>query len=155
MNTCCVKLSKTCHPSSLFIVLLCIFTFEASAFPSPNNLVSHIGGQRLSTILYNQKHAKKQPPFSIDSRRNILKKASAILPLQFLLSSSLLPQNANGATGAAESSTELPNGLLESRVLEYVLSPPPYGMECTDIVYPRYVQCQQFNTMIRIFDKNI
>mmetsp|Transcript_14360 Transcript_14360/g.21495 ORF Transcript_14360/g.21495 Transcript_14360/m.21495 type:complete len:411 (-) Transcript_14360:274-1506(-) len=32
------------------------------------------------------------------------------------------------------------NGLLESRVTENVLSPPPYGMEGNDIFYPSYFQ---------------
>ena len=36
-------------------------------------------------------------------------------------------------------STALPAGLLESRVLDNVLSPPPYGMEGTDVFYPAYV----------------
>jgi hypothetical protein len=34
-------------------------------------------------------------------------------------------------------SAELPVGLLESRVLDNVLSPPPYGMESPDVYYPR------------------
>jgi hypothetical protein len=36
-------------------------------------------------------------------------------------------------------SADLPVGLLESRVLDNVLSPPPYGMESPDVYYPRYV----------------
>lgn len=40
-----------------------------------------------------------------------------------------------GSSAVAE---VLENGLLESRVLENVLSPPPYGMEGTDVFYPSY-----------------
>lgn len=36
-------------------------------------------------------------------------------------------------------SRQLENGLLESRVLENVQSPPPYGMEGPDVYYPEYV----------------
>ena len=38
-------------------------------------------------------------------------------------------------SGQADSRT-LENGLLESRVLENVMSPPPYGMEGPDVYYP-------------------
>lgn len=48
-------------------------------------------------------------------------------------SSSVLP-----IPPAAAASRELPSGLLESRVTENVLSPPPYGMEEADILYPRW-----------------
>jgi len=34
--------------------------------------------------------------------------------------------------------TKLENGLLTSRLTENVLSPPPYGMESNDIIYPSY-----------------
>jgi hypothetical protein len=63
------------------------------------------------------------------SRRNVLNFIPVLTSLQYLVS---LPKNAN-----AESSMDLPNGLLEARVLENVLSPPPYEMECSDIFYPR------------------
>ncbi len=73
----------------------------------------------------------------IISRRNIFKVMSASassIPLQFLVSPP--PKRAEAATG--DSSIKLPNGLLETRVLENVLSPPPYGIETSDIQYPRY-----------------
>ena len=38
-------------------------------------------------------------------------------------------------SGQADS-RKLENGLLESRVLENVMSPPPYGMEGPDVFYP-------------------
>ena len=64
------------------------------------------------------------------SRRNAFKTTfSALLPLQYLVSS---PKHVY-----AESTGDLPNGLLETRVLENVLSPPPYGIESSDIQYPR------------------
>jgi len=40
--------------------------------------------------------------------------------------------------GDAASSSELQNGLLESRVLENLMSPPPYDLEKADISYPNY-----------------
>lgn len=44
------------------------------------------------------------------------------------------------AASAAElvAPTELKNGLLNSRVTENLMSPPPYGLECADINYPSY-----------------
>lgn len=38
----------------------------------------------------------------------------------------------------ADSATDLPAGLLDSRITETVLSPPPYGMEGTDVFYPSW-----------------
>ena len=43
------------------------------------------------------------------------------------------------------SSTELPAGLLESRVQDNVMSPPQYGMESIDIFYPACVNPDQRN----------
>jgi hypothetical protein len=76
-----------------------------------------------------------KPSIAISSRRRMIKSIAAItaaVPLQCLVSP---PQNANAAT--QPSSADLPNGLLETRVLENVLSPPPYGIESGDVLYPR------------------
>eukprot|EP00527_Entomoneis_sp_CCMP2396_P008819 CAMPEP_0198143344 /NCGR_PEP_ID=MMETSP1443-20131203/6583_1 /TAXON_ID=186043 /ORGANISM="Entomoneis sp., Strain CCMP2396" /LENGTH=255 /DNA_ID=CAMNT_0043806567 /DNA_START=333 /DNA_END=1097 /DNA_ORIENTATION=+ len=43
-------------------------------------------------------------------------------------------RSAGGVTGSAS----LENGLLEARVTENVLSPPPYGMETPDVFYPSW-----------------
>ena len=65
------------------------------------------------------------------SRRNIFQNSiAASLYVQYLLPP---PKRAY----AVESSMDLPNGLLEARVLENVLSPPPYGMESSDVLYPK------------------
>ncbi|CAJ1890959.1 unnamed protein product [Cylindrotheca closterium] len=40
--------------------------------------------------------------------------------------------------GSSASSVELESGLLESRVMEDLLSPPTYGLEIPDIYYPSY-----------------
>lgn len=63
---------------------------------------------------------------SASSRRQVIQTTIATTP--FLLTK-------NDPSHAAEI---LENGLLETRVLENVLSPPPYGMEGTDIYYPSY-----------------
>lgn len=52
---------------------------------------------------------------------------------------SLLVPSVGHASIEAES-TNLQTGLLESRVLENVLSPPPYQLEGSDIYYPDYFQ---------------
>jgi len=59
------------------------------------------------------------------SRRKVVQTIATGTPFVF----------ANHPSGAEET---LENGLLESRVLENVLGPPPYGMEGTDIFYPSY-----------------
>ena len=67
------------------------------------------------------------------SRRHVCQNAvTSILPLQYVLSLTSAEK-----ASAVESSTNLPNGLLEARVLENVLSSPPYGMESNDIIYPK------------------
>jgi hypothetical protein len=53
-------------------------------------------------------------------------------------SASLVPSV--GHAMEVESSSNLQIGLLESRVLENVLSPPPYQLEGSDIYYPDYFQ---------------
>ena len=63
--------------------------------------------------------------------------------IQTIASSLLIPSVAQAVD--AESSL-LENGLLESRVLENVLSPPPYQMEGSDIYYPDY-----FNGLWNVF----
>lgn len=85
------------------------------------------------------------------SRRKALSKVAASL----LALSSILPTSSIPTCWAAESSSpfssltsqlqqaesaELGAGLLEARVTENVLSPPPYGMEATDIFYPSWFQ---------------
>jgi hypothetical protein len=40
--------------------------------------------------------------------------------------------------GLQAESLSLPSGLLESRVTENLLSPPPYGMEAADVLYPSW-----------------
>jgi hypothetical protein len=89
------------------------------------------------------------------SRRKALSKLTASI---LALSSSILPSSSiQNTCWAAESSssplgsltsqlqqkaesTELGAGLLEARVTENVLSPPPYGMETNDLFYPSWFQ---------------
>ncbi len=77
-------------------------------------------------------------------RRDMIQNVASILPLQYLIISSAIAGGggAENVNAAESSSSNLPNGLLEARVLENVLSPPPYGMESNDILYPKYVQVQ-------------
>lgn len=76
------------------------------------------------------------------------KSSHSILRRQLFLSWGMMA-SAVGQAGVANAadpffvqqaeSVELQVGLLESRVTENVLSPPPYGMETTDVFYPMYV----------------
>ena len=66
-------------------------------------------------------------------------------PMAFLSSLSLLSNSPKPSFAATEpsvvlpaDSTTLPAGLLDARVTENVLSPPPYGMEGTDVFYPSW-----------------
>ena len=71
------------------------------------------------------------------NRRQFVQSLSSI---PFILDSQIPVANAvSGGTLVSPESSTLENGLLEIRVLENVLSPPPYGMESADIFYPRCV----------------
>jgi hypothetical protein len=77
----------------------------------------------------------------LKSRRSIIQSLTlSTLPLigaQSSSSSSVAnAASINGNLISPESST-MENGLLEIRVLENLMSPPPYGMESGDIYYPR------------------
>jgi hypothetical protein len=68
---------------------------------------------------------------------------SALHSLVAVTSSFLLPtlswNQPCSALSTSPDSVSLPSGLLESRVLENVLSPPTYGMEGPDIFYPSWL----------------
>ena len=76
----------------------------------------------------------------LKSRRSIIQ--SLTLGAIPLIGAQSLPSVANALVSSSgnlispESST-MENGLLEIRVLENLMSPPPYGMEAGDIYYPR------------------
>jgi len=75
-------------------------------------------------------------PSSIESisRRDILQKITTTAATSFIPFVASSPKLAN----AEDVSSELQNGLLEVRVLENVLSSPPYGIESSDVLYPSY-----------------
>ena len=109
---------------------------RSSAFqqhPTTNAIPASNSRIKVQT-LYSHTRNENNIIFSEDlkslSRRDVLK---TIITTSTLVSSSTVSNNA-----IAESSLDLPNGLLESRVLENVLSPPPYEMESSDIFYPSY-----------------
>lgn len=54
------------------------------------------------------------------------------------MGSVVAPKPSVADTVLSAESAALPNGLLEARVTENVLSPPPYGMEGTDVFYPSW-----------------
>lgn len=66
-----------------------------------------------------------------ESRRAFLHTASSSTIVPIVGGALLRPIPASAAT-----SQELPSGLIEARVSENVLSPPPYGREDADIIYP-------------------
>mmetsp|Transcript_13816 Transcript_13816/g.15343 ORF Transcript_13816/g.15343 Transcript_13816/m.15343 type:complete len:356 (-) Transcript_13816:100-1167(-) len=75
-------------------------------------------------------------------RRHLIGGVSSVI-----INSILMPSNAGADVGekirstldlTQASSTKLPSGLLECRVLENVLSPPTYGMESSDVFYPNW-----------------
>ena len=68
------------------------------------------------------------------SRRSLIQSLGFIPLLEAQLSSANAINNGNLVS---PESSGLENGLLEIRVLENLLSPPPYGMEVGDIFYPR------------------
>ena len=71
---------------------------------------------------------------AISRRKVLVGSSSAILTAA---TTTINPQSAWSALISADS-TELGVGLLESRVTENILSPPPYGMEGTDVFYPSW-----------------
>lgn len=76
---------------------------------------------------------------SLIPRRAIFTIAASALPLLLGGTARGLADTAFNIPTAADS-TNLPAGLLESRVLENVLSPPPYDLERSDIAYPAWLQ---------------
>ena len=104
------------------------FGFQTS-YSGRRHLVSTRLHERLHERLQNNnEHNDNQWPTgdATFSRRQALTTAATTI---------LLPDAARALVVPA-SSSELPAGLLESRVLENVLSPPPYGMEGSDVFYP-------------------
>jgi len=77
--------------------------------------------------------ARKSAGLSAESkgRRNILQQI-ILCPTLALLD----PMESEAAF--VNGPTAMENGMLESRVLENVLSPPPYGLDRSDIYYPSY-----------------
>ena len=113
---------------SYFSIILASLISTVCAFPSI--VIAPIAPIARQSQLNVHSHThQKISPFDSLSRRNVLSSIPVLASLQYLVS---LPKIVN-----AESSMDLPNGLLEARVLENVLSPPPYEMECSDIFYPR------------------
>jgi hypothetical protein len=74
-----------------------------------------------------------ESPTHDNSRRQVLWGAS-VISASFALSSPALA--AMDFFSPQADSTSLPDGLLEGRVLENILQPPPYGMEGPDVFYP-------------------
>lgn len=109
-------------------------------YPNRPNTVTNFDSVRVSSSTTKITSSTSTTQLHAVSRRNVFQNAvTSILPLQYVLSLS----SAEKAL-AVESSTNLPNGLLEARVLENVLSTPPYGMEINDIIYPKYVFFNSF-----------
>lgn len=78
---------------------------------------------------------------SASSRRKFLKQASLIGGGALTSSRNKAAVAATDPTifpGTSASSVELESGLLESRVMEDLMSPPTYGLEIPDIYYPSY-----------------
>lgn len=69
-------------------------------------------------------------PSNTESRRTFLQTASSTVAAPIVGGALWQPSPASAAT------SQLPIGLIEARVTENVLSPPPYGREDADIVYP-------------------
>jgi hypothetical protein len=84
-----------------------------------------------------------QKSHNVDTRALVVLKATRRQTMQKIASTLFIPSVAQAVD--AESSA-LENGLIESRVLENVLSPPPYQMEGSDIYYPEY-----FNGVWNVF----
>mmetsp|Transcript_23488 Transcript_23488/g.34808 ORF Transcript_23488/g.34808 Transcript_23488/m.34808 type:complete len:328 (-) Transcript_23488:12-995(-) len=80
-----------------------------------------------------------------DKSKSVLLQATRRETMQTIASTFFIPSVAHANAVDAES-LSLQNGLLESRVLENVLSPPPYQMEGSDIYYPEY-----FNGLWNVF----
>lgn len=62
-----------------------------------------------------------------EEKKNLNQNKNAVTSNDVLLSSSSLESTTISSS----------NGLLESRVVSNVLSPPPYGMEGSDVFYPK------------------
>ena len=71
-------------------------------------------------------------PSNTDSRRAFLQTASSSVAAPIVVGTLFQPGPASAAT------SQLPIGLIEARVTENVLSPPPYGREDADIIYPQW-----------------
>lgn len=114
---------------ALLLVALSSFTTHSTCFGFQTSGRRHFVSTRLHERLYDNKEHNNKWPTTGDatfSRRQALTTAATTI---------LLPDAARALVVPA-SSSELPSGLLESRVLENVLSPPPYGMEGSDVYYP-------------------
>ena len=72
----------------------------------------------------------------IRSRRAFLHTASSSAAASIAGGSMLILTGSPATCSAATSSEELQIGLIEARVSGNVLSPPPYGREDADIIYP-------------------
>ena len=70
-----------------------------------------------------------------DKSKSFLLQATRRETMQTIASTLFIPSVAQAVDAE---SLSMENGLLESRVLENVLSPPPYQMEGSDIYYPEY-----------------
>lgn len=84
-------------------------------------------GSALSFICVNKNQFKRNGEIYAETTRREI--------VQTIGSSLLFPSLANAVDAE---SINLQNGLLEARVLENVLSPPPYQLEGSDIFYPSY-----------------
>lgn len=72
---------------------------------------------------------------TINQRRKLLTAATAAAAAAWINPTAAIADPFSDSTQAT--SIDLPIGLLESRVLDNVFSPPPYGMEAPDVIYPR------------------
>lgn len=118
-------------------LLLLLFVISSSSFGfqivsqngSSNTRVTCLAVQRAASRLHDSVCS------GTDRRQAILTIATTVSTLGLLGSvanAEMLPLPA--------ASTDLPAGLLETRVQDNVMSPPQYGMESTDIFYPSYVK---------------
>lgn len=113
--------------------------------PSPVAITSVSSRRRGMTTLNAHHHRQNDTP-SFLTRRNIMDHAKTAIILATAAASSW-PTNAFAGTISTTTSTSssssnkeetIETGLLESRVLENLLSPPTYGMEASDVYYPDY-----------------
>lgn len=112
------------------------FSYRFESQPSTSYLQSHKDEPELNNNNNNNDYSLEM------NRRNLLLRgvaAAATATTSTFTISSLLAAPALAdplLPGDAASSSELQNGLLESRVLENLMSPPPYDLEKADISYP-------------------